>query len=339
MLFLGIFVILYTFFINYIASDSSYILRHLQLHIIILILIIAPLVKKYSLKEIKFLIYFFLISNLFSLILTFLGLLKDNHAARAFSKSGVEAVEISSNGIGGYGLVYMNVLLIPILFLIIKTINSKKIKIFSVLNLLLIILVLLKANYLIAILLAFFQFSYLIRYYASKKYLSFFLTTLLGFSFYVVYYFKNFFLVAKELLEGGSLFMKLIDIVSLVDGTRSEYGTTDSRSERYIRTIKMIFQRPIFGHFSYDDIGKHSQILDLIAQYGFFIGFLIIILLYNIPKKVLSLVQTKHKKIVKLFIVSSFTLGLLNNFPMQISTLFILLLLVIFFNIKKTQIN
>ena len=334
---LGTFVILYTFGVNYFASHSDLILRHLQLHVLITVVIIAPIVKKFSIKEIKFLIYFFLMTNFLALIYTLKGLLKDDHAARAFSKSGENAIEIASSGVGGYGMVYMSVLIIPILILIIKTIDSKSIKILSVLNLLFIILVLGKANYFIAIILSFLQLCYLIYNYASRKIFFVSLTTALGSLSYVIFYFEKFKLYFVELLSGGSLLLKFIDILSLIEGVNAQNGTLDSRSERYARSFKMMFENPFLGVLSYDNIGKHSQIFDFFAQFGFFVGFLLVVVLFHIPNKILKSIQYEHKKILKSLIMTFFLLGLLNNYPMHIGAVMILLLLVIFYNNKSIE--
>jgi len=334
---LGLFFILYTFGINYLESHSDFILRSLQLYILITVIIIAPIVKRYSVKEIKFLIYYFLITNFLALILTFRGLLKNNHAARSFSKSGENAIEISSSGVGGYGTVYMSILIIPILILIIKTTYSKKIKILSLLNLLFIILVIGKADFLIAILLTFFQVFYLIYHYASKKIYYLTVVTILGFITYLINYTEKFLLYFNDLLYGTSLLLKFVDITSLTKGISAEDSTINLRSERYLRSFTMMFENPFLGVFSYDDIGKHSQILDMIAQYGFLIGFLLLIILFDIPKKALKSIRSEHKNLIKSFIVTFFLVGLFNNYPMHIGAAIILLLLVIFYNDKKIQ--
>lgn len=331
---ISIFIIIYTFILNYLASNSSYLLRHLQLYIFLFSILIAPILTKYTFKESIFLIYFLLVLNLFSLILTYKGLLLDSHASRAFSKSNIAALEVASSGVGGYGFIYANVLLYPILILIYKTINNKKIKILSILNFILILLVISRANFFIAIILTTIQLFYFFYNYGGKtSYYLVFIAFIISL-FYVSPNLNEVIDYFDSLLKGGSLYLKFLDIISLFEGKAAAYGTTDGRTERYIRSFLMMFKNPFIGVMSFDDIGKHSQILDLFAQFGFIIGIMFMRLIFFIPIQVKKIIEQKHNKLINIFIFALLFLGMFNNYAMQMGIVIILLVLVTSLNSK-----
>lgn len=331
---ISIFIIIYTFILNYLASNSSYLLRHLQLYIFLILILIAPILTKYTFKESIFLIYFFLVLNLFSLILTYKGLLTDSHAARAFSKSNEAALEVASSGIGGYGFIYANALLYPILILIYKTINNKKIKILSILNFILILLVISRANFFIAIILTIIQLLYLLYNYGDKKSYYLFLLAFIISLFYVFLNLNEVLDYIDSLLKGTSLYLKFLDIISLFEGKAAAYGTTDGRAERYIRSFLMMFKNPFIGVISFNDIGKHSQFLDLFAQFGFIIGIILMRLIFFIPIQIKKIIEQKHNKLINILIFTLLFLGMFNNYAMQMGVVIILLVLVTSLNSK-----
>lgn len=331
---ISIFIIIYTFILNYLASNSSYLLRHLQLYIFLILILIAPILTKYTFKESIFLIYFFLVLNLFSLILTYKGLLTDSHAARAFSKSNEAALEVASSGIGGYGFIYANALLYPILILIYKTINNKKIKILSILNFILILLVISRANFFIAIILTIIQLLYLLYNYGDKKSYYLFLLAFIISLFYVFLNLNEVLDYIDSLLKGTSLYLKFLDIISLFEGKAAAYGTTDGRAERYIRSFLMMFKNPFIGVISFNDIGKHSQFLDLFAQFGFIIGIILMRLIFFIPIQIKKIIEQKHNKLINILIFTLLLLGMFNNYAMQMGVVLILLVLVTSLNSK-----
>jgi hypothetical protein len=60
-------------------------------------------------------------------------------------------------------------------------------------------------------------------------------------------------------------------------------GTVEGRAERYIRSIKLFVENPVIGTLTFDDVGKHSAVLDRFAQYGFAFGLLFLALLIYVP--------------------------------------------------------
>lgn len=88
----------------------------------------------------------------------------------------------------------------------------------------------------------------------------------------------NFFI---SIVDIPSINKKLIGMqASLLYGgdiEESEFGT---RYERYMRDLIAIFSSPIFGVLKYSLVGKHSNILDFFAQYGIPLGIVYVKILF-----------------------------------------------------------
>jgi len=324
-LFAIIVFMLYTFTINTIESNSSFLLRHLQLYIFLVLIFVSTIVMQFSTERKTQLILIILTFNLIALTGTFLGLLTDSHAARALSKSSEAGIKLSALGIGGYGSVYMNVILYPLLFVIKKTIKNNLINYLVWANLIALVLTILYANFLIAILLLSFQIIYL-SINSTKGNIKF--MYLLSVIIIILIAYSNIEYIEKEtysIVEGTSLRLKHSDIFSQIRGDESINGTIASRSERYARSLNIFFTNPITGSLSFDNIGKHSNILDLFAQFGFFIGFLFLSIIRKLPLTLLKKSAFGNKYYIKSFIWSIIIFGLVNNFAMQHGIVYIVI--------------
>tara|TARA_R110002051_G_scaffold265495_4_gene325341 strand:+ start:3924 stop:5033 length:1110 start_codon:yes stop_codon:yes gene_type:complete len=328
--------IIITFIINYISSDKAYIIRHLQLYVFLSLIYLSTIVLYLSIEKKKNIILIILIFNLIALIGTYFGLLIDGHASRALSKSGDGAIDLTEQGIGGYGTIYSNVVLIPVLFYLKTKIISSRFKIIIWLNIIIAIIVIIKANYLIAVLLIILQFlAFLFTRTKGINKVFLFVSVFFGILFIVsnVDYIEN---ATRELVEGTTYAIKHRDFFNQLNGQESEYGSISSRAERYQRSFKMIFINPITGVLSYDDIGKHSNILDQLAQYGIVFFSLFIYLLINLPMQIMK--REIEKKHIIIFITTLLLLGLLNNYPLHIGIAYILLASSFNLGFKKIEI-
>jgi len=324
-LFAIIVFMLYTFTINTIESNSSFLLRHLQLYIFLVLIFVSTIVMQFSTERKTQLILIILTFNLIALTGTFLGLLTDSHAARALSKSSEAGIKLSALGIGGYGSVYMNVILYPLLFVIKKTIKNNLINYLVWANLIALVLTILYANFLIAILLLSFQIIYL-SINSTKGNIKF--MYLLSVIIIILIAYSNIEYIEKEtysIVEGTSLRLKHSDIFSQIRGDESINGTIASRSERYARSLNIFFTNPITGSLSFDNIGKHSNILDLFAQFGFLIGFLFLSIIRKLPLTLLKKSAFGNKYYIKSLIWSIIIFGLVNNFSMQHGIVYIII--------------
>jgi hypothetical protein len=95
-----------------------------------------------------------------------------------------------------------------------------------------------------------------------------------------------------------------------------------------------MFKNPFIGVISFNDIGKHSQFLDLFAQFGFIIGIILMRLIFFIPIQIKKIIEQKHNKLINILIFTLLLLGMFNNYAMQMGVVLILLVLVTSLNSK-----
>lgn len=221
----------------------------------------------------------------------------NEYAARMLSHSSDVAAELSSQGVGGYGLIYSVMLLLPILVSSIR--NFKKIdltKLRSIIkshsaillillltNLVMGILLIIYAGYSIAIIIVVLSIApaLLINRINSKQILLSII--ILTVAFVVMQIFLDDVIGLINDKSTTSLYLnKISDIYDTVHGGKSA-GTFADRSERYYVSLFEFFKYPIFGTSNLNNIGGHSTYLDGFARFGFLAGLSLILLLTYVP--------------------------------------------------------
>lgn len=209
---------------------------------------------------------------------------------RVLAKSSDEAVELTQMGVGGYGMVYFLVLYIPCMIFLFRNKNllnytekwkGNAIGYLTLVNILLGLFTVYKADYVFAIFLALIGLGFSFFYDSKsikKKVL--FLVGSLSMVVIVPLLIVRFINELADFFWGTSLHRKLVDIqLSLLTG--KSQGTVSDRVDRYQRSWNYYLDNPILGTLKKDNLGKHSMILDTFAQYGTFIGlFLVFVLSY-----------------------------------------------------------
>ncbi|TXK77880.1 hypothetical protein [Mesonia sp. K4-1] len=318
--------IIYTFTINALFSANSYMLRHLQLYILFGCILIAYIITKQE-DAIKNKIKYIILSLNLIALLSSLYVLKDNMgAARLLAKSTDEAVELSNKGLGGYGLIYANVLMLPLFFYYRKRTNNLYKQVLIYANILFSITFILLADYLIAIILIIFQlltFLFIKASYADRIIIiGILLVTLLLFYNNLNYFDK----LTYSWVEFSSLRYKQEDIFNMFRGVDGNNNTIDGRTGRYFRSLNLLASNPITGTFSFDEIGKHSNIIDQFAQYGIIFGFLMLRIIFMLPQNLLRTTNNEYLKyFLNIYMVTLILLGILNNYGAAMGCSFLLL--------------
>jgi hypothetical protein len=65
--------------------------------------------------------------------------------------------------------------------------------------------------------------------------------------------------------------------------TDQSVGSVEDRRERYDRSIDLFISNPMLGVFSFDDIGKHSAVLDRLARFGIIFGGMFLYCAWYLP--------------------------------------------------------
>lgn len=291
--------VLYTAVIEWLVPDSSAISRQFPVWVILFFLMVGESFTRGRDGDARFCFWLVLLILPVWSLGTLWGLQTFGmHAARVVVKSTEEARELSGQGVGGYGFVYTVVLCLPFfagLFFhrdkVLKNIRvrwKRAVARFLILgNFLISMLLVLRAGYSIAVLLSVFSVAsvLLIR---SRRPLPFAISTcFVGLLVLLVGLSIGPALGALEnVVIGTEYSAKVRDIRASLEGGGST-GTVEGRTERYSRSWEKFTENPLLGTLKFDDVGKHSAILDRFAQYGFVVGLLFLMLLAYVPLRAL----------------------------------------------------
>ncbi|WP_374356081.1 O-antigen ligase family protein [Thermomonas sp.] len=316
--------VLYTVFVEWLVPDSASISRQFQIWIMFFFLLVGESQQRGRSDEARFCFWVILLVLPIWSIATLWGINTiGGDVSRTIARSSEEARELVGQGIGGFGFVYTLVLCIP--FLVHLAFRSG---VYSVMrqprwkvrasrllilgNLLLAALVVLRAGYTIALILAAFAILcvLLIRSRRSRSLaISLcFVTLLVSLAGILI----NPALRSLESVAAGTEYSaKVRDVrASLEDD--SSTGTVHDRTERYSRSLRLFGENPIIGTLTFDDVGKHSAVLDRFAQYGAVFGLLFLALLMFVPIRYLRSRQVPIGLSLS-FLVVAIGFPMLNN--------------------------
>jgi hypothetical protein len=290
----AIIFVIYTAILGYWIEGLDDIIRNLQIYICLLFLIIYESYKKRDIRQLRIIFWgaLFLFPVWLYITLTAYG--EVHNVSRLLTRStGIES-KYAEQGIGGFGLVYSILIGIPILLYLTKQRLGSQVNgmgrygrwMFKGLTLLTLVLgcsVILKAGYSIAV--ALLVGGVLIAFFGGRKrsfkiirlfFIVFIGTILLSLTF-------NTFVNYVETISRGTMYERKVHDVKITLTAGDDVGTVSLRTERYMRSIKLFMDNLLLGTMTYDDIGKHSAILDRFARYGFFIGSVFFYLILYLP--------------------------------------------------------
>lgn len=291
---------LYTVAIESFVLDSADINRHFQVWIMFFFLIVGESLSRGRDDDARFCFWLVLLLLPVWMTTTLWGI--DNIAAdvaRTLSRSSDEAEMLARRGIGGYGFIYTVLLCLP--FLAYFTMHARArqslasgsglrprlLRLLVVLNFALACTLLFRAGYSIALLLAGLAVA-LVILVRSRRGLPFAIS--IATSGLVVFIMSIALPPSLEYLEstarGTEYAAKIRDLSDSLAGGQST-GTVEDRTERYSRSLALFLEHPLIGTLAFDDVGKHSAILDRFAQYGIVIGALFFFLIAYYPLRVL----------------------------------------------------
>lgn len=315
----------YTIPITYMVDGSTILIRNIQLYVIFFFIFVYVSYARKSLEILKPVIYLQIILYTIWIYTTYLGLIVDGHAARFIGKSTLQARELQAQGIGGFSFIYsLLIYIICILALVKYKFKAKKrlVTVFLSFSVILAMLVVLKAEYSTAVLLMVLSVFYFL-----------FWTKNIHKNIIILFIFIVVFIVLKEYLveilqffqqfaEGTNYRHKLEDSIESIQAGKAS-GTAADRTERYIRSIDIFLNNPLLGELSIANVGKHSLLLDTFAQFGLFIGFILIYILFKVPYQILKThIKNRPLAITILFLIIGLTM--LNNIAMSYGFMFYL---------------
>lgn len=236
-----------------------------------------------SSKRLHFVILWILIFFSIWNTTTIRAVLEQPNIMRLLAKNEIyEDFNVSLWGVGGYGYMYAAIMILPVGFDMLMgsriklNLTSRAITLYFVLSTLVMSYL---SQYFMALIIVVIiailglrkggEATLSTRAYASI----FFIFLIIGISIEPILDFLI------DVIDLPIINNKLIDFRAVLNGAEVEDSDFGERYERYTRDLRLMFSNPIFGSQTYMSIGKHSTFLDVLAQYGFFIGALTIHLL------------------------------------------------------------
>ena len=270
---------------------------------------------------------------------TFSALATDEHLTRAMVRNDEETYQYIRQGIGGYGLIYPQVCIAPLITS--WTISSfKKNKLCFALGVVWIIsfvLLVLNGGYTIAIVVGAIGFVLVLA--KSKKSIIYSLVISLGvmLTIYLLIAhssnFRNFLLETFQ--RSNAIKSKINDLYNTYWGL-GDADSVEVRSDAYLFSLKGIITYPILGGLWNPMIGSHSAILDTISQYGWFGGYAFITMIFHVPVNQKRKSKDGYiKKVVNSVMTTTFIIALLDTFPYQMMMAVTVISLALFKDIIK----
>lgn len=248
--------------------------------------------------------------------LSLVGLSEHGHAARVFVRSSDEAAELAEQGVGGYGLVYFALTMLPILIALTLTRHRDRLQalpaqlkllqgrlpLLTGASLALGVLFILRAQYSIAIYLG--ALAVAAMAVSRRRALA---VLLISIPLATVAVQENSMVAtlefAQSMSQGTNVGRKIDDILTSVQADYA-VGTLGDRLERYTRSLQLFAQAPIFGVLEFADVGKHSSYLDRFARYGLVGGVLFLYLLLYLPVRMMRRMNAGFGMAFSVFVIA-----------------------------------
>lgn len=228
---------------------------------------------------------------------TYGALRLDSGVARMLVRNSQEAMEFSSQGVGGYGLVYLSALLMPVWTSLVwlkprqllvgahpgqARRYATKIALWACIVFGAALIV--SAGYSIALYCAVLGVAFSVALARGvAKWLVIRALIVVIVSVIALAYLPNILQLLLVIMEGTLFEKKISDLLNSLQGT-SAAGTLGDRVNLYLRSLELFMQNPVLGTMQ---SGGHSAFLDQFARYGLLIGALSAWLVYFVPLRYL----------------------------------------------------
>ena len=236
-------------------------------------------------KELYFIVPIILLILIFHNFKSASMVMEDPTLARKLVRNDQEIHTYLRQGVGGYGLVYPQVVTFPVIVMwIFKTIKCKKIYfIIGVAWVVSYIMFILNANYSIAIVGSLISLIILLFYKGHSIGLAFAVSLGLFIALMMmILYWDDFRNMLLEFFDGTAVAKKINDLVASSESGEAE-GTINLRMITYQRTFGTIFKFPFIGGLWWESGGGHSALGDAFAKYGIFGGYIFCKIMYGVP--------------------------------------------------------
>ena len=212
-------------------------------------------------------------------------LANDPSIARLLVRDTPELYDFMRRGVGGYGLVYPQVVIAPVVYAwtLMSFKNNKFFFFLGVAWTVSFFALILNAGYSIAVIVAAISLIILI-FYRRRSVLPAFIISfvLIAAIVLMLVYVESFRNLVLQIFDGTKVVRKIEDLVSTAEGETADSFST--RITRYWWSLQTSFQYPIIGGKLFGGrVGGHSEILDTFAEYGVWGGVPLLLILFHTP--------------------------------------------------------
>ena len=271
--------------VNIIENNGfSKILRPIQYYMMVLLFIVGHFYKD-KWKELYFIVPVTLIFLIYFNFKSAFAVMDDHTIARLLIRNDEKIYTYLRQGIGGYGLLYPQVVTFPVLVMwIFKAYRNNKIYLLiGLVWLVSYVLFMLNANYSIAITGSVISFIILLFYKGHSAGLAFVVSAGLFIALMLlIVYWEGFRNMLLGFFDGTAVAKKINDLVATSESGAAE-GSINDRIIRYQSDINTIFQYPLIGGLWWKSGGGHSALGSTFAQYGILGGYVFCKIVYYFP--------------------------------------------------------
>lgn len=238
-------------------------------------------------KELYFIVPIVLLLLIYFNFKSAFKVMEDPRIARLLVRNDEGIYQYLREGIGGYSLIYPQVVCFPVLVMwIFKSFKNKKFYFLIGLGWLVsYVLFVLNANYSIAITGSIISLVILLFYKGHSVALAFAVSAGLFIALMLmILYWDSFRNMLLEFFDGTAVAKKINDLVATSESGAAE-GSINDRIVAYQGTIETIFRYPFIGGLWWSGGGGHSSLGDTFAQYGLFGGFIFCKIMYGVPSQ------------------------------------------------------
>lgn len=273
--------------VNIIENNGfSKILRPIQYYMIVLFFIVGSFYRD-KWKELFFIVPIILIFLIFFNFKSAFAVMEDSRIARLLVRNDEEIYVYLRQGIGGYSLIYPQVVAFPVLVMwIFKAIKKRKLYfLIGLVWLVSYVLFVFNANYSISITGSIISLIILLFYKGHSAGLAFavsaglFITLML-----MILNLDGFRNMLLEFFDGTAVAKKINDLVATSESGAAE-GSINDRIITYQATFNTIIKFPIIGGLWWESGGGHSALGEAFAKYGLFGGYVFCKILYCVPSE------------------------------------------------------
>ena len=299
--------------VNIIENNGfSNIMRPIHYYMMVLLFIVGYFYKD-KWKELYFLVPIILLLLIYFNFKSAFTVMEDHTIARLIVRNDENIYKFLRQGIGGYGLLYPQVVTLPVLVMwAFKSFKKKKFCfLIGLVWLVSYIMFALNANYSIAITGSVISLIILLFYKGHSVALAFAVSVGLFIALMMmILYWDGFRNMLLQFFDSTAVAKKINDLVVSSESGYAE-GSINERIIRYQATLNTIFKFPVIGGLWWESGGGHSSLGDTFAQYGLFGGYVYCKIMYCVPsyyKKRYSYKKIRQIAIANLVILLYVTL-------------------------------